>query len=92
MGLVWRLNFNKGRDSCLYLFLRKILYLILGYDKNENSAKQIETRRNGHSKKTVVNEYSDTELLISRDREGEHEPLLVKKHQRNLTGIEEQII
>lgn len=64
----------------------------LGYGKNENSAKQTENRRNGHSKKTVVSEYGDTELLIPRDREGEHEPLLVKKHQKNLTGIEEQII
>jgi len=64
----------------------------LGYGKNENSAKQTENRRNGHSKKTVASEYGDTELLIPRDREGEHEPLLVKKHQKNLTGIEEQII
>lgn len=64
----------------------------LGYGKNENSAKQTENRRNGHSKKTVVSEYGDTELLIPRDREGEHEPLLVKKHQKNLTGIEEQIV
>ena len=64
----------------------------LGYGKNENSAKQTENRRNGHSKKTVVSEYGDTELLIPRDREGEHEPLIVKKHQKNLTGIEEQII
>ena len=31
-------------------------------------------------------------MLIPRDREGEHEPLIVKKHQKNLTGIEEQII
>ncbi|MEN6412674.1 MAG: IS256 family transposase [Veillonellales bacterium] len=64
----------------------------LGYGKNENSAKQTDNRRNGHSKKTVVSEYGDTELLIPRDREGEHEPLIVKKHQKNLTGIEEQII
>ena len=64
----------------------------LGYGKNENSAKQTDNRRNGHSKKTVVSEYGDTELLIPRDREGEHEPLIVRKHQKNLTGIEEQII
>jgi transposase-like protein len=64
----------------------------LGYGKNENSAKQTDNRRNGHSKKTVVSEYGDTKLLIPRDREGEHEPLIVRKHQKNLTGIEEQII
>lgn len=64
----------------------------LGYGKNENAAKQTDNRRNGHSKKTVVSEYGDTELRIPRDREGEHEPLMVRKHQKNLTGIEEQII
>lgn len=64
----------------------------LGYGKNENTAKQTDNRRNGHSKKTVISEYGDTELRIPRDREGEHEPLMVRKHQKNLTGIEEQII
>jgi len=64
----------------------------LGYGKNENAAKQTDNRRNGHSKKTVISEYGDTELRIPRDREGEHEPLMVRKHQKNLTGIEEQII
>jgi transposase-like protein len=36
----------------------------LGYGKNENSAKQTDNRRNGHSKKTVVSEYGDTEFAI----------------------------
>lgn len=64
----------------------------LGYGKNENAAKQTDNRRNGHSKKTIISEYGDTELRIPRDREGEHEPLMVRKHQKNLTGIEEQPI
>ena len=64
----------------------------LGYDKNDTSKKNGSNRRNGHSKKTVVSEYGDSEIAIPRDRDGEHEPLIVKKHQKNLTGIEEQII
>lgn len=64
----------------------------LGYEKNESSKKTGVNRRNGHSKKIVVSEYGDSELEIPRDRHGEHEPLIVKKHQKNLTGIEEQII
>lgn len=64
----------------------------LGYAKNENSSTAGNNRRNGHSKKTVVSEYGDTEIQVPRDRDGEHEPLIVKKHQKNLTGIEEQII
>ncbi len=64
----------------------------LGYEKNEPSKKNGTNRRNGHSKKTVVSEYGESEMAIPRDRDGEHEPLIVKKHQKNMTGIEEQII
>ena len=64
----------------------------LGYRKNESPEKETDNRRNGHSKKKVVSEFGESELSIPRDREGEHEPLIVKKHQKNLTGIEEQII
>lgn len=64
----------------------------LGYGKNEKGAKTIGNRRNGHSRKTVVSEYGDSEIEVPRDRDGEHEPLIVKKHQKNLSGIEEQII
>lgn len=64
----------------------------LGYAKNETSPKDATNRRNGHSKKTVVSEYGDTEIQVPRDRDGEHEPLIVKKHQKNLTGLEEQVI
>jgi transposase-like protein len=64
----------------------------LGYEKNETGSNPGSNRRNGHSKKTVVSEYGDSEIAVPRDRDGEHEPLIVKKHQKNLTGIEEQII
>ena len=64
----------------------------LGYSKNEKSAKPTGNRRNGHSRKTVVSEYGDSEIEVPRDRDSEHEPLIVKKHQKNLSGIEEQIV
>lgn len=64
----------------------------LGYAKNDTDNKDTENRRNGHSKKTVRSEYGEMELDIPRDREGEFEPAIVKKHQKNVAGIEEQII
>jgi transposase-like protein len=64
----------------------------LGYAKNDNENKQTENRRNGHSPKTVRSEYGDITLDIPRDRKGEFEPVIVKKHQKNVTGIEDQII
>ncbi|AET60292.1 mutator family transposase [Paenibacillus terrae HPL-003] len=64
----------------------------LGYGKHEVKAKLTPNSRNGKSRKTVVSEYGEQEISIPRDRLGEFEPLVVKKHQSNVTGIEEQII
>lgn len=64
----------------------------LGYEKSERKAKQTGNRRNGHSKKTVRSQFGESELAIPRDRDGEHEPIIVNKHQRNLSGIEERIV
>ncbi|WP_342479894.1 IS256 family transposase [Paenibacillus sp. FSL L8-0340] len=64
----------------------------LGYGKHEVKAKLTPNSRNGKSRKTVVSEYGEQEITVPRDRLGEFEPLVVKKHQSNVTGIEEQII
>jgi len=64
----------------------------LGYEKHDDSNKHTENRRNGHSKKTVRSEYGDITLEVPRDRDGEFEPLIVKKHQKSVAGIEEQIL
>ncbi|MDB5054925.1 MAG: family transposase, partial [Bacilli bacterium] len=42
--------------------------------------------RNGKSKKTVVSEYGEQEIEVPRDRQGEFNPIVVKKHQSNVTG------
>ena len=64
----------------------------LGYRKGEKQPERNGNRRNGHSKKKVVSGYGESEIEIPRDRDGEHEPIIVKKHQKNLTGLEEQVI
>jgi transposase-like protein len=64
----------------------------LGYTKNDSKNKQTTNRRNGHSPKSVRSEYGEIEIQVPRDREGEHDPLIVKKHQTNVTGIEEQVL
>lgn len=43
-------------------------------------------------RKTVVSEYGEKEISVPRDRQGEFEPLVIKKHQSNVTGIEDQIV
>ena len=64
----------------------------LGYPKNGKRPEDSGNRRNGHSKKTVRSGRGQVELSIPRDREGEFEPTIVKKHQKEVTGIEDQIL
>lgn len=64
----------------------------LGYDKYEVSEKQTKNSRNGYSKKTIKSELGHVELNIPRDRNGEYEPQIIPKHQRNVTGIEDKIL
>lgn len=64
----------------------------LGYEKYDTQNKETANSRNGFSKKTVRSEYGDVDLDIPRDRNGEFEPQIVKKHQTEIKGIEGQII
>lgn len=64
----------------------------LGYPKNGSTPEGNANRRNGHSKKTVRSELGKIELSVPRDREGDFEPVIVKRHQKEVTGIEELIL
>jgi transposase-like protein len=67
----------------------------LGYTKYDyrNKEKSATNSRNGHSIKNMKTSNGELKIQIPRDREGEYEPMLVKKHQTNLTGdIEEKIL
>ena len=62
----------------------------LGYGKHEINSKS--NSRNGYSKKTIKSELGTVSLDIPRDRNGEFEPKIVPKHQRNITGIEDKVL
>jgi putative transposase len=64
----------------------------LGYSKHETKDKLTTNSRNGKSKKTIRSEYGEQEIEVPRDRQGEFDPIVVKKHQSNVVGIEDQII
>jgi putative transposase len=64
----------------------------LGYAKHDVKNEKTDNSRNGYSRKTLTSEYGDVEISVPRDRKGEFEPEIVKKHQTNTAGIEEQII
>ena len=64
----------------------------LGYSKYDYKNKQTTNIRNGHSIKTVQGSMGEMELQIPRDRDGEFEPQLVKKHQTDISSIEDKVI
>ena len=43
-------------------------------------------------KKTLKSNYGNVELEIPRDRNGEFEPIIVKKHQRSVSSFDDKII
>lgn len=65
----------------------------LGYSKYDYRNKDTGNSRNGYSKKTMHTSYGDMDLHIPRDRNGEYEPLVIKKYQNTITqDMEEKII
>ncbi|MGL4990984.1 MAG: transposase, partial [Sarcina sp.] len=63
---------------------------MLGYEKHV--VNQSTNSRNGYSKKTIKSELGPVTLDIPRDRNGEFEPKIIPKHQRNINGIEDKIL
>ncbi|WP_273328179.1 IS256 family transposase [Vallitalea guaymasensis] len=64
----------------------------LGYSKYDYHEKETNNSRNGYSKKTVRSSSGNIELDIPRDRNGEFEPQVVKKYQRDVSNIEDQVL
>jgi len=64
----------------------------LGYSKYDYKNKQTDNSRNGRYPKTVTSSQGDIELSVPRDRNGEYEPQIVKKHQMDISEIEDKII
>ena len=78
--------------DALQEMLEAELEVELGYVKGDRKNKNTDNRRNGTTKKTVSTRFGEIELDIPRDRNGEFEPVVVPKHTRDISGIEEQII
>ena len=64
----------------------------LGYSKYDYRNKETEDSRNGHSPKTVTSSMGEIDLDIPRDRQGSFEPQIVKKHQTDISSIEDQVL
>jgi len=61
-------------------------------EKAEIEVNNPKNRRNGHSKKTIKGEFGEAEIAVPRDRNGEFEPLIVKKGQTRFNGFDDKIL
>ena len=62
----------------------------LGYDRYERNIS--ENARNGSFKKNLTTENGQLELEVPRDRKGSFEPVIVKKKQTRIEGLDDKII
>jgi len=64
----------------------------LGYDKHDPAGRTGGNSRNGSRAKTVLTEVGPVQLEVPRDRDGSFEPVIVRKRQRRLDGIDELVL
>ena len=62
----------------------------LGYDPYERSENI--NSPNGKKSKTIKSKYGESLIDVPQDREGTFEPKIVKKRQKDISGIEDKII
>ena len=64
----------------------------LGYSRYDYKNKATKNSRNGKRSKKVRSNYGEIELEIPRDRDGDYEPIIVKKNSRDVSSIDDQIL
>jgi putative transposase len=64
----------------------------LGYDKHDPVGRGSGNSRNGTRAKTVFTEIGAVEVEVPRDTNSTFDPVIVKKRQRRLTGVDEIVL
>jgi len=64
----------------------------LGYERHSGQGDNSGNSRNGHSEKTLKTRQGPVEVRIPRDRNSKFEPAIVRKHERNASELEDQIV
>ena len=83
------------RDSfkdILQELMKAELDATLGYEKNCKGDLLMGNKRNEHSPKKLKSQYGEFQIDVPRDRNGEFEPKLIPKYQRDISGIEDKVI
>ena len=65
----------------------------LGYDKHARTESgEKKNYRNGSTKRKMKTQLGEVEISVPRDRNGEYEPKIIDKYQRNADGLEDKIL
>jgi len=83
---------REGFKDILQELMEAELDAALGYEKNQKGDMETANKRNGHSPKKLKSQYGEFQTGVPRDRNGEFEPKIVPKYQRDVSGIEEKVI
>ena len=83
---------KEGFKDILQELMEAEMDAVLGYEKNQKGNIVSTNKRNGYSTKTLKSQYGEFPIDIPRDRNGEFEPKLIPKYQRDISGIEEKVI
>ncbi len=62
----------------------------LGYEESERSDK--DDYRNGYKSKRINSSYGSMDIQVPQDRKSTFEPQVVKKRQKDISGIDQKII
>ena len=89
-----------GKDGVIKKLIAKSLEQMLeselteqlGYEKHSPTGKNSGNSRNGKSHKTLKNDNGEIEITVPRDRNGEFDPVIVKKYERTIGPIKDKII
>ena len=89
-----------GKDGAIKKLIAKSLEQMLeselteqlGYEKYSPEGKNTGNSRNGKTDKTLKNDNGEIEITVPRDRNGEFDPIIVKKYERTIGPIEDKII
>ena len=89
-----------GKDGAIKKLIAKSLEQMLeselteqlGYEKYSPEGKNTGNSRNGKTHKTLKNDNGEIEITVPRDRNGEFDPIIVKKYERTIGPIEDKII
>ncbi|GAB6886736.1 IS256-like element ISSod18 family transposase [Desulfothermus okinawensis JCM 13304] len=91
---------SEGLDGILKKVMKDIIETLyqaeltefLGYSPYDKSNKHTDNSRNGYTSKQVRSILGEIDLNVPRDRKGGYDPLVIKKGQRDITGMEDKIL